>query len=59
MGIKFKNFFKSIFNKENILYTLIVVIGCAVIITNRAIAGFKNILWIADFGSIFGIIYIV
>lgn len=44
-------------SKNDILCIVIFIVSMAVIITNRAIVGFGNILWIADFGSFFGVLY--
>lgn len=55
---KFMNIAK-LFKKENLFYTLIFVIGVSLIIINRAIFGFSNILWIVDFASLFSIFYVI
>ena len=53
------SFFKHCFCKQNIFYTLTFIISMAIIITNRILMGFGSILWIADFGSFFGILYVI
>lgn len=53
------NFFKSCFTKQNLFYTIIFLISMCVIITNRALTGFESILWIADIGSVCGILYTI
>ena len=52
-------FLKNCFSKQNLFYTLTFVISMAIIITNRILMGFGSILWIADLGSIFGILYVI
>lgn len=42
--------------KDNIFYITIFILSLAIIITNRAIVGFSNIIWIADFATIFGVL---
>lgn len=52
-------FLKKCFSKQNVFYTITFVISMAIIITNRVLMGFASILWIADLGSIFGILYVI
>lgn len=47
---------KTLFNRENILYTILFSILLIVIIINRIYCGFENIVWLTDFASIFSII---
>ena len=44
---------------ENILYIIILVVGISIIVINRIIRGFNDILWISDIASIIGTIYII
>ena len=53
--MKIKNFFKTLFSKENIFYTIVFIINLSIIIINRCINGFHKVLWICDLSSIFGI----
>ncbi len=48
---------KALFSKENIFYTIAATLTFVVVVVNRAITGFDNILWIMDFGTIFTILY--
>ena len=48
---------KKKLSKNDIYCIIIFTISITGIIINRAINGFGNILWIADFGSIFGVLY--
>lgn len=54
--MKVKNFLKSLFSKDNLLYLIIFIIDITIIIVNRAINGFHNILWICDIASILGVL---
>ena len=47
---------KSIFNKQNIKYTILFIISFLIIVTNRVINGFGSIVWLTDFASIFAIL---
>ena len=49
----------KLFNKENIIYTLIFIFGLTLIVVNRAIVGFSNILWIIDIASLCSIFYVI
>lgn len=53
------NFLAKCFSKQNLFYTLVFIVSMAIIITNRILVGFGSILWIADLGSIFGILYVI
>ena len=44
---------KELFNKENIMYTIMFLVVFAIIVVNRAIIGFSGWLWITDLASIF------
>lgn len=57
--MSFKNVFLSLFSKENIFYTIVIFIALVVLVTNRALNGFTSLLWLADFASLFGVIYVV
>jgi len=50
---------KTLFNRENILYTILFSILMIVIIINRIYCGFENIVWLTDFASIFSIIGVI
>ena len=50
---------KNLFKKENVFYTLIFIVSIIVIIVNRIFVGFKNILWIADIGTICGVLNVI
>lgn len=50
---------KALFSKNNIFYTLMAILILVVVVTNRAINGFSNILWINDFGTIFFVLYAI
>lgn len=56
---KFTNYIKQQFSKEQLFYTIILLISIMFVVTNRCIVGFKNILWIADIGTICGVLNIV
>ena len=45
--------------KQNLVYFLIFAVALAVIVANRCLVGFGNIIWLADLGSIFGILYVI
>ena len=47
---------KSIFNRENLKYTILFIIAFLIIVTNRVINGFGSIVWLTDFASIFAIL---
>ena len=47
---------KSIFNRENLKYTILFIISFLIIVTNRVINGFGSIVWLTDFASIFAIL---
>ena len=53
------NFIKKCFLKENLFYTIIFLVSLTVIIINRTLTGFGSILWLADIGSICGILYTI
>lgn len=48
---------KSLFSKNNIFYTIAALLTLVIVVTNRALTGFENILWIMDFSTIFMILY--
>lgn len=50
---------KSLFSKQNIIYTICFVIGLGVVIVNRCLNGFNDILWIIDVSTIFSLLYVV
>ena len=54
-----KNFIKSAFSKENIFYTIVFLINIVIVVVNRAINGFSNLLWICDISSIFSVLNII
>ena len=53
------NYIIKQFNKEQLFYTIIFLISVVFVVTNRCIVGFGNILWIADIGTICGVLNIV
>ncbi len=53
---KLKEMIKIPFSKNNLLYTILFLFVLCVIIINRSINGFENIIWIADIGSFFGVL---
>ncbi len=53
------NIFKSLFNKNNIFYTIIFLVNIIIIATNQIINGFNSILWICDISSIFSVLNII
>ncbi len=52
-------FLKACFKKENIFYTIVFLLDIIIILLNRGVQGFYNILWIADFASLFSILYAI
>ena len=50
---------KNPFSKENLKYSILIIVGFTCIIINRIIVGFGSILCIADIGSLAGIISII
>ena len=56
---KFFNYIKRQFYKDQLFYTIILLTSLAFVITNRCFMGFDSILWIADFGTIFGVLNII
>ena len=53
------NFILAQFNKENLFYTITFLVCIVVLTINRAVIGFSNILWIADIGTICGILNVI
>lgn len=54
-----KNFLKLAFSKENLFYTIVFLINIAIVVVNRSIIGFNNLLWICDISSIFSVLNII
>ena len=52
-------YIKKQFAKENIFYTIILIVSTIVIVVNRVFVGFSNILWIADIGTFCGILNVI
>ena len=46
----------TIFNRQNIGYTILFVVTFIIIVTNRIIHGFTSIVWLTDFASITAIL---
>ena len=53
------NYIKQQFSKDQLFYTIIFLISVVFVTTNRCIVGFNSILWIADIGTICGVLNIV
>ena len=53
------NFIKSLFKKDNLLYSVIFLASITLTIINRAINGFDGILWICDFSAIFSVLNVI
>ena len=51
--------FKVLFNKQNIFYTLIFIFGLLIIVINRSIVGFNDVLCILDLATFFSILYVI
>lgn len=56
---KISSYIKKQFEKDQLFYTIIFLISVVFVVTNRCIVGFGNILWIADIGTICGVLNIV
>lgn len=56
---KISSFIKQQFSKDQLFYTIIFLISVVFVATNRCIVGFDSILWIADIGTICGVLNIV
>lgn len=52
-------YIKKQFSKNNLFYTITFLLCLIVIILNRVFIGFSNILWIADIGTICGVLNVV
>lgn len=52
-------FIKKPFSKENYLYSIFFILGVTCILVNRCLVGFGSILFVADIGSICGILSII
>ncbi len=56
---KFFDYIKRQFGKDQLFYTIILLVSIAFIVTNRCFVGFGSILWIADIGTLFGVLNII
>lgn len=50
---------KKLFAKENLFFSIIFFASIVVLVVNRVLTGFSSILWISDFGLLFGVLYVV
>ena len=49
----------NFFRKINLLYLFIFIVGILIIVVNRVLVGFNNILWMIDFASFFSLLYVI
>lgn len=54
-----KERFLNAFKKENLFYTLTLIVSLIIIITNRILIGFHPVLWLCDVASVFSILYTI
>ena len=56
---KISNYIKQQFSKDQLFYTIIFIVSVVFVTINRCFVGFGNILWIADIGTICGVLNII